>query len=170
MLKTIKNTVLGIGLALGLASATEAATVSMTLTNGQFTNFSGIIPGPLTVSQIIVTYTNQALVSFYDTPTNATTYTNAAYTNYTVYAINTTNVFTNYQGITQSNVFIALTNSPNVVAASTNNYPIRTQYGVTNGSVIGYPVNYYFVNGLWVSNSLTGGAGATAAVSITYQQ
>lgn len=168
----MKKILLTLGLAFGIVTSASAFTASMTLTNGQWTNFSGINPGPVTITQIIMQYTNVAALQLYDSPNGQMSFTNLAYTNTLTYATNVTNANTNYYGVTNyfTNV-VLIDNTNNANPATTNNFPLRMQLSVTNGTVIADHVNYYFLNGLWITNTSTGAANiAGPTVTVTYTQ
>ena len=169
MKNIIKKTLIGVGLVGSLLLPAKAVTLSMTLTNGQFTSFTGLNPGPVTITQFAMTYSNQSVITFYDVGTNQLLYTNNAFTNTSSYLTNVTNSITNYYGV--ANYFtniVLIDNTNNIVAATTNTILPRVTLGVTNGTTYADHVNYYFLNGLWLSNSSTGAG--TPSITITFQQ
>ena len=150
-----------------------AASATVSVAGGVMTNFSLLVGNsPVKVTQVIITSagTNQASVNMIDTYTNWLVYTNAAYSNTLTYVTNFVSVWTNYYGVTNtvtnSASLIDVTN--NLVAGTTNIFPVRMSISTpTNSSTKFDNVNYYFQNGVWVSNVLAGG---TCSVTITYQQ
>lgn len=154
----------------------KAVTLTVVITNGVFTNIPFLNPGPVRVSQFLVSGTstnagtNVAAIILVDTPTNNLTYTNLAFTNTLTYATNVTNFNTNYYGVTNAFTNIVLIdNTNNAVAATTNNWPQRLIIPIPTVptlDIVG-TVNYYFQNGLWITNTATNGA---ATLTLTYQQ
>lgn len=166
----MKKLSLGLILIGALVSNTFAATQAITVPSGTMTNFP-ISYGSVKIQQIIVTtpgtnYTTN--YEFIDTPTNWLVFTNSAYSNILSYATNYVTTWTNYYGKVNSDTNIDLVDITNAVAASTNYYPVRIIGSVptNNATAVLSGVNYYFVSGLWVTNS---GPGA-ATFTITYQQ
>ena len=169
---------------LGATVSSFGASATMTLTTGQFTNFTGLNLGNAKVTSIIFTATTatNASIQAYDTPTNTTVYTNSAYTNVLSYATNSTlgvyfdtngnigsrSVYTNYYGVVYTNTNnIILVDTANTVASVTNNYPLR--FAITaaaSTTVIATPVAYQFNSGIWITNNGTG----TAQITISYTQ
>lgn len=154
-----------------LATGAFAASQAITVPSGTMTNFP-INLGSVKLTQIIAScpgtnYTTN--VVFVDTPNNSLLYTNAAYSNTLSYATNYVITYTNYYGRTNNLTNLVLVDvTNNLVAATTNNYPQRLIFALagSNTSVRFDQVNYYFVEGLWVTNS---GPGAVT-LTITYQQ
>lgn len=148
----------------------EAASTSVTIPSGTMTNLITLNNGSVKVTQIVLTSitTNAVNCYFIDTYTNWLAYTNAGYTNILTYVTNYVSVWTNYYGRTNT-----VTNSASLIdvaytnAGTTNAFPIRMILSTpTNTSVRVDNVNYYFNDGIWVSNSASG----NAQVTITYQQ
>lgn len=147
----------------------SALTSSQTVFVGSMTNALVLVNGSATISQIIVTATTATNVSvnIVDTPTNVLTYVVPAYTNSIQYATNYITSWTNFYGVAQSDTNIALITTNVAVASVTNNYPVRLSIAAlasTSSTFSG--VNYYFNNGVWLTNTGSG----TAAVTITYRQ
>jgi hypothetical protein len=153
---------------LGLAIASKAATLSVTVPIGGITN---IWAANARVTQVIVaapTTTNTGVL-FIDSPTNQLTFVQNAFTNTVSYATNVVTTYTNFwgtvQNITNLDALVDITN--NVVAASTNLYPQRISLSaLANTTYLADNVNYYFINGVTITNTSSG----TANVTITYFQ
>lgn len=156
---------------LTFVSQSFGATVTLLVQPGTFTNLLSV-QGSAKVTQISVAATTatNTTVALVDCPTNQLTYVVPAYTNVLSYATNIVVSWTNYFGVVNySTNTYALVRVTNSVASVTNNYPIRStisSLGGTTTTTTG--VNYWFVNGLWVTN--TSGSPGPAAVTITYQQ
>lgn len=152
------------------ASVASAATTSRTIPAGTFTNLLTQSPsGSLKVTQWVVTATatNNAAFSAVDTYTNNLTYTNPSYVVLSSYQTNYITTYTNYYGATNSFTNVAQVDYYVTNSAVTNAYPIRfTATAITNTTSIFDGVNYYFQNGLWVTNTGTG----PLTLTITYQQ
>jgi len=171
----MKKILLSLVLAVGLSS--QAAQITLTVLPGTMTNLLGAVNGMAKVSQIIVaasTSTNVYGIQLIDTPTNQLGYATPAYSNTVSYATNNTgwSVYTNYFGVTTTITNFTLVDvTNNVVAATTNLYPIRAQISTLGGtSTRADNVNYWFSTGIWVTNSGAVGTGGPASVTITYQQ
>lgn len=154
---------------IGLAAASYAASVTVTIPANTITNVLTANNGNVKVTQFVLaatTSTNTA-VSVYDSTSSTLTYVNPAYTNIVSYATNQTILWTNYFGVVNGWTNVMLVDVPNVVAASTNSYPVRFGAAATGGtSFRADQVNYYFYNGIWATNTSSG----TAQLTITYTQ
>jgi hypothetical protein len=167
----MKKYILGLLAVLVTTVAVNAATVTITVPPSAFTNVLAGFSGTAKVTQIIVaaaTATNTA-VTLVDTPTNSVTYTVPGYTNTVSYATNgVVQSWTNYFGVVNyatNFTLVDLTN--NAVASSTANYPARVSIAAASGTSSSIPnANYYFLNGIWATNTSSG----SASVTITYQQ
>ena len=164
----MKKLIIAIGLAVSVLSA-NAETKTLTILPASFTNLLSVV-GSAKVTQIAVASTtgSNTTVVLIDTPTNALTYVQSAYTNTLSYGTNYTQIYTNYFGVLTTNLMTnVLTSVSRTVAASTNAYPVRaTVSALASTTATAYGVNYYFGQGIWATNTSTG----TAAVTITYQQ
>jgi hypothetical protein len=151
--------------------ASSAATISVTVAPGTMTNLLGSLSGPVKVTQVQLTAggTTVTNVLVYDTPTNVTSFVQAAYTNSIVYGTNQITSWTNYWGNVNSTTNVALvivTN--NVVASVTNSYPLRLNLSALANTTTKFDsVNYYFLSGIWATNAVGDGS---ATFNITYQQ
>lgn len=148
----------------GSVSNTKAASASITVAAGVMTNFPLLVSGPVKISQVVLTSTgtNIASVQFIDTPTNALTFTNAAYTNITSYLTNYINNWTNYYGVVNSWTNISLVDITNSVAGTTNNYPVRMILATpTNSSTRVDNAVYSYLYTPWVTNTGTGSINVT---------
>lgn len=173
---------------LGVTNSIKAAQITATVNAGQMINLLSLGPnlGSISVKQFSVTATSGTNVcQFVDTPTNSLVYLTQPYTNIVSYATNGVLVWTNFYGVVQSNNIvggITLTNwwlvdVTNSVPSFTNNYAVRAVIAVGPSapltilsSAFGPNFNqFYFDNGLWVTNSApTGVVSNTAIVTITY--
>lgn len=155
-------------LGLSLVGA-SALTTSITVLPGTYTNALTLINGSARVSQVIVSSTTSTNTSvlLIDAPTNQLTYIVPAYTNRVSYATNYITSWTNYYQVAQSDTNIALIDVTNLVQSTTNTWPQRMGLASLGGSATAFTgVNYYFNNGIWITNTGSG----TANVTITYQQ
>lgn len=165
MKKILISALMGISLVAGAGQLTSTTTVNP---NG-FVNLLGSVPnGFAKVTQVVVasaTGTN-TLVYFYDTPTNATTFVTAAYTNGISFATNIVYTTTNYVGATTTFTNLQLVDAQVLIPAATNNYIAKLSGSALAGTATTYSGTYYFQNGMWATNASTG----TATVIVTYQQ
>ena len=174
MIKFIKK--LSIGCALVIACSSHAATVaSLQFTNSVFTNFPGLSARPVRVTQIILSNptSNEENIVMYDIPNNSLTYSNAPYTNTVSYLSNVVTTLTNYYGAVASLTNVMLfDNTNNAVLGATNNVPPKLLITVpANSSFRVDSVNYYFYQGVWITNSTAYGAGTNGqlGITLTYQ-
>ncbi len=187
-MKMIKSLLVGV-LCFGLVSAANAATyTSMLFTNSVFTNFfypstnnAPVAKLPVQVQQIMIANPSSNTLDFYlyDIPTNSLTVTNAAYTNTVTYLSNYVVMLTNYYGYVTPSITntVIVDNTNNVVAAGTNTVVPKLVFAVAPSSTFVTPVglNYYFYQGLWVSNSTGYGAGTNGngsnapAITVVYK-
>lgn len=152
------------------AGYVKAATTSLTIAAGVMTNLITLNNGSVKVTQFVLTSTgtNISSIQAIDTYTNWLKYTNSAYTNILTYGTNLVVTWTNYYGatntVTNSGSLVDITNS---VAGTTNTFPVRVILATpTNSSTRIDNVNYYFNDGIWITNTGSGNANVT----ITYQQ
>lgn len=167
----MKKLLVSIGFAIGLTFSSYAASTSLSCSNTIFTNFSFLSQSPVKVLNVTITTpaATAGRFTFYDTPTNATFYTNAAYSNILSYATNYIAVWTNYYGATNYWTNKSLIDVTNLVAGSTNNYnPEIDVYVPTNSSIQIPNVNALFSLGCWVTNTGTGTGVPT--ITVQYQQ
>ena len=156
---------------IGLVAKLSAATVTIQLGAGAFTNIFGLNNGSAKVTQFLLTSTatNIASVMVVDTPTNWLSFTNKAYTNIISYPTNYIAVWTNYYGATNYWTNLTLVDITNTVAATTNSYPVRAYLTTaTNSTLRVDQANYYFLDGVWVTNTTPNSS--TAFLTITYTQ
>lgn len=142
-----------------LASSVFAdSTSSFTLHTGTLTGIYTNGPIRVTGFTIIAPTATNCLIQAIDSGNGMATWTNAAYTNTISWASNNIVVWTNYYGIvdyTTNLNLIDVTN--NLVAGSTNNWPVKFSAAVAAGgasTVSG--VTYTFFNGLYVTNASAG--------------
>lgn len=150
-------------------SSSFAASTSIVVLGNTYTNlFAGFAAPVLLRSVTVVAATNAAASALIiDAPTNQLVYVNAAYTNSFSYMTNFANTvtWTNYYGVVQSNNWGAMANftayqlvdvTNNLVAATTNAYPIRLGVGAAAGASTVYTtVNTTFTSGIWATNTST---------------
>lgn len=168
---TVKKITVGVAIA-SLGVLLQAESVTKTVLGGQFINMLTLNNGSAKVSQFILTATTatNANVLIYDTYTNRTFQIVQPYTNTISYATNQISIVTNYFNVIQNYtnlVLLDITN--NAVPLGTNNFnPTVGGNAPANTSIVlGSPfVNYWFHQGIWVTNT---GSGA-ASVTLTYQQ
>lgn len=160
-------------LILGLVSLSTkllAASATAIIPANTMTNFVLLSQAPVKVISLSANTftTNSAIIFAYDTPTNATVYTNAGYTNILSYVTNYITTYTNYYGYTNNLTNKALVDVTNSVAITTNNlYPLRYSASIgTNATVLTDQLNAVFNQGLWITNQSVG----AVAVTVTYQQ
>ena len=165
----MKKLFLTLGLSALVSYGAFAASQTVSIASGVMTNFP-IQSGSVKITQILMssaTTNYSTSIQFVDTYTNWLVYTNAAYSNILSYATNYTLNWTNYYGAVNSWTNLTLVDLTNSVAGTTNNFPTRILTSIgTNSSLKFDNVNYYFQNGLWITNS---GPGAVS-FTITYQQ
>jgi len=154
---------------LGTVISANAASTTLTVAASGMSNILSSFQGNATITQVILTApaNNTASVIFVDSRTNQLSYTNAAYIGVASYVTNAITCWTNFFGSTNCITNVALVDITNTVAAATVTYPFRiTATAPTNGSYTVGGVNYYFNNGIWVTNT---GSGA-ATLTVTYVQ
>jgi len=156
---------------LGVSFAASAVTVSTTLAPLQSYNLLTLSPnvGSFLVKQIGITATTgtNAIVALIDAPSTNLSYINPAYTNRISYGTNWNTTWTNFYGVVQTNYspIIAQIDVTNTVAASTNNYTTRLIAGAAaNSTAVFQGVNYYFDQGVLVTNTSSG----NATIVVTY--
>lgn len=144
----------------------EAATLTVTLAPGQITN---ALPTGTRVTQFQLTATTatNVVALIVDSPTNSLVWTNAPFTNTVSYATNIVSSYTDFWGnatlVTNFNALFDNTN--NVVLGVTNLYPQRMVISALAGaSYKADGVNYYFQNGVTVTNTGSG----TESFTFTY--
>lgn len=156
-------------LLVSLVVKVKAATVAVTIPAGVMTNLFVPSGGSVLVTSVMAVspVNNTTAFAMYDTPTNATTYIQAAYIGVSSSQTNYITTWTNYYGKVNSFTNVAQLEVTNTVSSITNAYPLRLQANLLTNSTVTFPlVNYYFQNGLWVTNT---GVGAVT-VNITYQK
>lgn len=156
---------------MGVSLVASATSVSTTINPGGVFSLltASANVGSFNVRQVAITATTatNAIVALIDAPSTNLTYINAAYTNRLSYGTNWNTTWTNFYGVVQTNPIpiVALIDVTNTVAASTNSYATRLIAGAASSSTAVFQgVNYYFDNGVLLTNQ---GSGA-ATVIITY--
>lgn len=152
-------------LGLGLISTSFADSSTKTIAANTMTNLLAGFNNPVTVQYVILTASgSNTTVLFYDTPTNAITYVNPAYTNTLSYATNWNTIWTNYYGVVQTNyapIIALIDNTNNAVVATTNSYPIRLGVSALSNATIQVTGPFVFGNGCWATNTTVGPATVT---------
>lgn len=165
LINYIEIGLVAVGMLVGVNA--KAVSVTYTLAANGVTN---VFTSPVKLTQVLIQGTNvSASVNtwFFDAPSTVLTNVVGAYTNTLTYGTNFVTTWTNFWGGTNSVTNIAIVEVSNPVIASTNTYQIRLAPVGTGTTLTKYDnVNYYFVNGLTITNSGTG----TATIGITYQQ
>lgn len=148
-----------------LCLSVSAGTIVTTFTSTN--NQAIVVQGPGTFSYVSIynPTTNLAVVSLYDSPTNTTVWTNAAYTNFVQTQVTYTNIYTNIFGVITTNTYPAFTNAANAVAAATNSYRIVNTIVVPASSQVNSTLDGNVNNGIWATN--TQSAAASNLVIVT---
>jgi hypothetical protein len=162
----MKNYILSLIALFAVTGMSHATTVSQTVAAGQSTN---LVQGACKVTQLVTTATTatNALLQFVDAPTATNfTYVLPAYTNTLVYATNNIFTITNtWFGSTTLVTNLQLVTATQTVASTTNTYPARVSLAALASSGASLQsVNYYFVNGVQLTNAGVG----TAIGTVTY--
>lgn len=135
---------------------------------GAFTSTTVLNPGASTllisnscrVTQVFVTATTatNTVAALVDSPTNGLLYVVSGFTNTITYGTNAIVIYTNFFGILTTNIYTnTIVDAPFTNAPATNTYPTRIVLGASGGTTAkGDNVNYYFLNGLMVTNQATG--------------
>lgn len=152
--------------ALSLPLFAAPQTVTVNVGSGQYSN---ILAASATVIQVTITATTatNTSVKLIDSPINALTYTNAAYTSTLSYATNVVSTYTNFFGTTTSITNFALVDATYSIAAAVLNCPVVLQYGaIASTSAQATGVKYNFLQGIWATNTSSG----SAAITIVYEK
>lgn len=115
---------------------------------------TNILPGPVKITQLVVTTTNTTTVSFYDAPGVQLTNMVAPYTNYTFYATNVSQIYTDFFAKPTTNwltnALVKITNSSPIL---TNNYSqIFSQQFASNTTTTVPNMGVTFMNGVLMTN------------------
>lgn len=163
----MKKFILSLGLVAAFTLSSVASTLTTTVASGIMTNLAPV--NATKVTQIIVnsSLTNGGTFQIYDTPTNSVVYTNLAYTNIITYGTNLVTTWTNYYGRTNAYTNLSVVDVTNSVAATTNTNTLVIAGNLPTNAVVKYDnVNYYFTQGVWITNTGT----APLTFVVTYQQ
>jgi len=143
-------------LLLGSIASIEAAPLSAFVAPyNTYTN--QLLSTPATVSQFVIanaTGTNTYLAMFDNIGTNSV-YTNATYTTtaYTVGSV--TNIYTNYFGVLNTNIYTALlSNSVSVAVSTSNLFAIPFAATIPANTTVVFDGSYQFLTGIHVTNGL----------------
>lgn len=148
-------------LAVGLVFNSQAATVTVNAGS----NLIQIVQatGAWNITGITVAGgTGAASFSIYDHNTNYLTYTNAAYSSRGYYTTNISTIFTNNQGIIQTNVSPGIFTYSNYVASASNAVPAQWSGAVAAGGAAGYSTQIICEKGVVVQ------ATTNCTITITY--
>lgn len=149
-------------------NAVQAATYSTNIT-GISTNILLNIPANITAISVsaatLPTGTN-AVLYFYDNNTNDIVYTNAAWVSRTTVSTNVSTVFTNQQGIVQTNSYPGQYTTLVTNAAATNTLPLMTSFSVPANSTQEQTLQVSAIKGAVVklSTQVT-----NVSITVTYQ-
>ena len=158
-MKLFSKLIASISLFIGLSVfAQQSQTIGVALTPAT----NSVLGAKASIASFTLLSTAAGSVAFYDSATNTITYTNAIYTNYSSFTTNITQLYTNTQGIIQTNILVGTWRYPVVVAASTNNRPIIQTVFFSAGIPVTMDVNWLVVNGLAAV------ASTNATLSVTY--
>ena len=138
---------------IALTATARADSVSFTASAAAITNLVNV---PLLVNQVIISAnTNATTVYLYDSKSTTLTYTNNVYQTITTTIGNITNVYTNFLGTVQTNVYLGMQRAYVTNSASTNSFNVVATLIVPANTTITYtPAGYYrFMNGLTVTNT-----------------
>lgn len=117
---------------------------------------NSVVASPLTSSSFIFSNTNliqNVTVAVFDTAGSDTSYTNGTYSAIVYTQTTITNAYTNYFGVINSNVYTALVQSTNTVAAATNFYTPVFVYIAPSNAISTVNFNYGFTRGVLVTNT-----------------
>lgn len=116
---------------------------------------------------ITINNTNAALastVTFFDAPVGSISNIIPSYTNIVSTVGLVTNVWTNYYGVLNSNVFYAITETPTLVPQTTNFYPVVYSAVFGSNSTTKITIAARFVNGMVITNN------ASVSAIVNYNQ
>lgn len=88
------------------------------------------------------------IVRFYDASTAKTNVVRAAYTSYSSYATNFSNVYTNEADLLVTNTFVGVYTAPTAVSAVTNSLPTVYSIAVPASTLVGKDVSIQTLRGL----------------------
>lgn len=159
-----------LSLSLITSVAVYGASISFTVPANTTSNLNAsLIPsGPIRVTQVIASSdgTHSAAAILVDNPSGVLTNYVPAYTNLTLLYTNYVSLYTNYFGVTNYFTNIAQVTITNSVSAVTNPAPVRYSLLVPTNSSVSSSGNYFFYQGLTITN----GGNGTGTYTITYQQ
>lgn len=156
-------------LAVSLVANSFALSTAVTIPTATMTNLFVPAGGSVKITQLIAVspVNNTTAFQVYDTPTNSTQFIQAAFIGGGNFQTNVVTTWTNYYGKVNSFTNIAQIDYTNTVAAITNYYPLRIAGNIaTNSSLQFNNVNYYFGNGVWVTNTGVG----SVTITVTYEK
>jgi len=145
----------------------HAASLTTVVLPGTMTNLLvGFNQSTQVKSFVIAANSTNAAASIIDVATNKFTYVVPPYTNTVYYATNYINSWTNFYGVVQYTTNLNLIDvTNNVVAQSTNTYPVKLGLAALAGASSTYSgVNTYFNRGVWATNNSSG----IATITIVY--
>lgn len=145
-----------------LLTLSVATSVYATSTTARSLGTNVLVSAAARSSSFIFSNTNliaNVTVAVFDSAVSTVDYTNASYDTIVYTSQSVTNIYTNYFGVLNTNIYTALVHSTNTVAAATNGFaPVFTTI-VQSNSVSTVNLNYNFVRGITVTNAaVLGGA------------
>jgi hypothetical protein len=165
----MKKSLIAFGLlALGLISG-DAFTTTVTLNPGASTL---AISNACRVTQVVITANAATNTSaqLIDANTNGTLYVVAGYTNTITYGTNINLIYTNFYGVLNTNILTnSIVDATQTNAPATNSFPVKIAVGASGGTSYKIDqVNYYFGNGVMVTNTATGFGPASVTITWFY--
>lgn len=151
-----------------VAAALTLSTFGASTTLHLAANSGGsILTNAARITQVTLANTNattSGYIVFYDSPSATNQYTLASYTSNAFLLFSTTNSWTNYFGVVNSNVYSYYSNQSATVSASTNLYPTILAVDYGSNSTVNLPILLRPNLGLYVTNT------ASVDVTIVYTQ
>ncbi len=112
---------------------------------------------------------SNSVVSIYDNNTNLLVYTNAAYWSRGYYTTNISAIFTNNQGIVQTNIYPGIFTYSNYTAAATNNaIPAQWSGSVAANGAVTYSTSIVTTKGVVIQATGNTVTGVTISYSTPY--
>lgn len=157
---------------LGLSAALTAHAVGFFKTTAAVSPSGNVYAGPgnLTSVQIYNPSTVGTTIYFYDSGTSNYTYSVGAFTNYTVTTARATNIYTNFFGSLNTNIFNYKSNvAQNVAATSYSNRLVNIVFIPASNTVIS-TLRSPLMFGLMYTNTVTAGSNLVITADINPQQ
>src|SRR5438093_6921281 len=147
----MKKLLLSLALIVSITCAIRADSVSFTASDVANTN---LVNSSVLVNQVTISAnTNAVTVYLIDSKNTSQTYTNDVFQSITTTIGSVTNVYTNFLGTVQTNIYFGMQRTSVTNAASTNNLPVvATLIVPANTTIVYTPASLYrFMNGLLVT-------------------